>query len=163
MESLREKVKNQKIIMALHICLNYTKKNHKDMEQIGTIWIDNNIFLINIHIFGRFIGKKPDTIKHNLNDHGFLPVSMQFKEKYKIFDKFNVNPCFIKSWVAKKHPIYCKSSTENTVNLLKFHHKKKSKKNIFTYLQSDDEYFNDIFFIDDNNEIDFSFMMETFL
>lgn len=126
MEKLRDLVQNQSITIALHNCLSYTSKNHQDMNHVGTIWVDENIFLFNVHIFANFIGKKADTIKHNLKDHGFLTVPMTIKEKYRKFEMLNTDPSFIKSWVARKHPYYCISSDEKVVHSFRFQHNKKS-------------------------------------
>lgn len=120
MVQLRELIQNLRIPIALHQGLIYTSQNVQDMEQVGVIWIDDDTFLINVHIFGRFINKKEDTIKHNLKNHGFFTVPMTMNEKNRKFEMLNVNTHLLKSWVAIKHPYYCKNSDEMAVNSIRF-------------------------------------------
>lgn len=127
MERLREEVRSKKILFALYQCLNVPKKPPIDVNVIGVFWFDNNKFFINLKIFADFIGKKVNTVKHNLADHGFRSLKMKLGEKMRRFNDLKIDPICPKSWVAREHNTFNSKCTESDIYKIKFNHKSKSK------------------------------------
>lgn len=134
MDRLREEVRSKQILLALYQCLNHTKETSNDANIIGVFWFDNNKFFINLKIFADFIGKKVDTIKHNLADHGFCTLKMKPGEKKGIFNKLKIDPICPNSWVVREHNTFNKNSEESDIFKIKFDHKSKSKKDSYSDL-----------------------------
>lgn len=126
MDRLREEVRSIPIPLALLKCLKYSKENLKDVNIIGVFWFDSNKFFINTRKFASFIGRKSDTIKHNLAGHEFCCLKMKLGEKKRRLDELKVDPICPKSWVAREHTFFNSESKESDILNMKF----ISKKNV---------------------------------
>lgn len=127
MENLRKQVLESNIRVGLYLCLTYTKENKQDINKIGVAWVSYNRFILNFGIFANFIGKKQDTIKHHLNNHGFTTCRISSSDKRKYFDDLNNGLPYPGKWAAREHQYFNKDSNLQDAHSLEFFTSKRTK------------------------------------
>jgi hypothetical protein len=71
-EFARSITEKRKIVEIAMDCLYFIADNPDARDSIGICWSnDSSAFLICIRTFSSFVGKKPNTVRRNLRDHGF--------------------------------------------------------------------------------------------
>ena len=124
MEILREQIKDiKKVPVILHKCLRHTLQNPQDLINVGVMWINDKVFILNKFILEEFTSIDKETIRKNLRQHGFDFVPLHIQEKRRIFDHYKIILIDSKSWVGRTNKFYNSYSSEEDAKNL--HYRKK--------------------------------------
>ena len=116
------------LLRKLSLCMTFAEQHPQLLKVIGIVWINNDEFIINTSICGKFININPNTINQNLLGHEFQARRMPDKNKYNFFQKMNQLELYEIHWTIRKRNGVTKDNLYEVAPLIPYVNKSKKQK-----------------------------------